>query len=383
MAELHENWMREALSLAVHGEGWVSPNPMVGAVVVRDGVVVGRGWHERFGGPHAEVHALRNAGTATRGATLYCTLEPCNHTGKTPPCVQAVIGAGITTVVLGARDPNPVAAGGIVALRAAGVQVIEGICATECRRSNAAFFKCVSTRVPLIALKWAMSLDGKIATGSGDSKWITGEMSRLHARRLRGRHDAVVVGIGTVLADDPSFNVRLDSDEETASTRQPRRVILDSNARTPLNSKLFDVQPAGPIILTVCKSPNASVMERIDALRERGAEVVEVDPSANGSVSVEAVVRELGKRGVMSVLVEGGAQVLGAFVDAKLADRAHVFVAPKIVGGGNGLSAVGGRGVEKVADAMTFIDGSVTSQMIGNDMLIEGAFTEWGWSAHA
>lgn len=375
MADAHEKWMDEALALAVRGAGWVSPNPMVGAVVVKNGVAVGRGWHEKFGGPHAEVHALLQAGSDARGATLYCTLEPCNHTGKTPPCTQAVVAAGIATVVLGARDPNPVASGGIAVLRAAGIDVIEGIRELECRRINTAFLKFTQTHTPLVALKWAMSLDGRIATSSGDSKWITCESSRAHAHLLRSRYDAVAVGIGTVLADNPSLNVRI----ENATIRHPRRVIFDTHARTPASSRLIQVPPGGAMIVASFRA-DADARERMSALRDAGADVIEVDEDAGGSVSINAALSELGKRGVLSVMVEGGARLLGAFVDSKLADRVHAFVAPKIIGGEKSLSAISGHGVLRVADALKFIDGSMTSRPIGEDVLIEGALSEWGWS---
>ncbi len=380
MADSHEKWMDEALALAAHGAGWVSPNPMVGAVVVKNGIAVGRGWHEKFGGPHAEVHALRQAGSDSRGATLYCTLEPCNHTGKTAPCTHAVIAAGIATVVLGARDPNPVASGGIAALRAAGIDVIEGVRELECQRINAAFLKFTRTHAPLVALKWAMSLDGRIATASGDSKWITGDAARVHAHRLRARHDAVMVGIGTILADDPTLNVRLGSAEETAAIRQPRRVVLDTHARTPARAKLFGAQPDGAVTIVTCAPSDALARERIGALRNSGADVIEVERDLNGSVSVESAILEMGKRGVLSVMVEGGARLLGAFVDSKHADRAHVFVAPKIIGGEKSVSAIAGRGAGRVADGLKFIDGSMTTRRIGEDVLIEGALSEWGWS---
>ena len=375
MADSHEKWMDEALALAARGTGWVSPNPMVGAVVVKNGIAVGRGWHEKFGGPHAEVHALLQAGSDARGAILYCTLEPCNHTGKTPPCTQAVIAAGIATVVLGARDPNPVASGGIAALRAAGIVVIEGVRELECRWSNAAFFKFVQTGLPLVALKWAMSLDGRIAAASGDSKWITCEASREHAHLLRSRYDAVAVGIGTVLADNPSLNVRV----KDATVRHPRRVIFDTHARTPTLSRLFQVPPGGAMIMTNLRA-NADARKRMSALRDAGADVIEVDVDASGSVSIGAALSEFGKRGVLSVMVEGGARLLGAFADAKCADRVHAFVAPKIIGGEKSLSAISGHGVLRVADALKFIDGSMTTRQIGEDVLIEGALSEWGWS---
>ncbi|HLX60399.1 MAG TPA: bifunctional diaminohydroxyphosphoribosylaminopyrimidine deaminase/5-amino-6-(5-phosphoribosylamino)uracil reductase RibD [Planctomycetota bacterium] len=373
----HEIWMDEALALAERGRGWVSPNPMVGAVVVRDGNVVGRGWHREFGGPHAEVFALREAGEAARGAALYCTLEPCNHTGKTPPCTRAIIDAGIRTVVLGAIERNPVADGGIEALRAAGIEVVERIRECECFRINAPFFKFVDTKTPFVALKWAMSLDGKIATKTGDSKWITGESARAHAHLLRSRHDAVLVGIGTVLADDPALNVR--GAAMMSGVRQPRRVVLDSRARTPLTGRLWfhpDDGSAGPLLIVISAGIDADGRSRARALRDNGAEIIEAEPDANGRVLVTSAIRELGARGVCSILVEGGAQVLGACVDAKIADRAHVFIAPTIIGGEMGKTAVGGCGTERVTLAIGRAFTSMTK--FGGDYLIEVPLSVWG-----
>ena len=236
--------MREALELAERGRGHTSPNPVVGALVVKAGRVLGRGWHERFGGPHAEVVALRRAGRRAAGATLYLTFEPCAHLGKTPPCVDAIRAARVDQVVLGAGDPNPLAGGGARVLRAAGVKVVRGVLEAACRLQNAPFFKYVRTGLPLVSVKWAMSADGKIATARGESRWISGEAARAFAHRLRAAHDAVLVGVGTVLADAPLLTARPAAG---GNGWQPRRVILDSQARTPLDLSLIHIsEPTRP-----------------------------------------------------------------------------------------------------------------------------------------
>ena len=374
-------YMTEALRLARLGGAWVSPNPRVGAVVVRDGRIVGRGWHKEYGGPHAEIFALEEAGEQARGAVLYTTLEPCNHTGKTPPCVQAILAAAIKKVVLGARDSNPLAAGGAAALIAAGVEVIDGVLAAECRALNAPFFKTIQTGLPLISLKWAMSLDGKIATPGGHSKWITSEESRAAAHRLRARHDAVLIGIGTLLVDSPQLTCRISSPASASlpgtgvmpALRQPQRIILDSSARTPLDAPLWDAPGGGPVTI-VCSA--STPRERVDALRARGARIVEA-PGDTAGLDVREALQSLAKLRIQSILVEGGARVLGSFVDARVADRAFIFIAPKIIGGAGGLSAVGGRGVAGVADALRLHSLHVTP--IGTDVLVDGALSEWEW----
>lgn len=339
-------YLDEALALAMRGLGRVSPNPLVGAVVVRNGRIVGRGFHQQHGGPHAEVFALKEAGEKARGATLYCTLEPCNHHGKTPPCTQAVIDAGIAQVVLGARDPNPKAAGGIETLRAAGIDVVTGIQEERCTALNAPFFKTVSEGLPYVTLKWAMTLDGKIATATGDSKWITTEAARDHAHRLRACHDAVLVGVGTVLADNPRLDVRASGIE--LGRFQPRRVILDSKARTPLNAALWDVAGAGSVTLIV--TPEAPA-QRVEALRNRGAAVMSCPTNAS-RIDLREMLRTLSGLGVNSVFVEGGSTVLGAFADAQLIDALRIFVAPRLAGGSRSLPPLGGAGIEKMADAL-------------------------------
>jgi len=369
----HERFLREALRLALRGRGFASPNPMVGAVVVKASRIVGRGWHERFGGPHAEVGALAQAGKKARGATLYVTLEPCSHWGKTPPCVGAILKAGIRTVVVGTRDPNAVAAGGSAALRAAGVRVVSGVLDEECRLLNAGFFKFIRTGLPLVSAKWAMTADGKIATARGDSRWITAAKASAFAHELRANHDAVLVGIGTVLTDAPLITARLGLAAPDGSRWQPRRVVLDGRARTPLNAPLWTAENGGPLIIFVTEHAPA---ERIGGLQEKGAEVV-VLPAQEGRVSVEAVLKALAERGVLSVLVEGGAEVLGSFLDARAVDRVYAFVAPKIIGGRDGVTAVRGRGVDRVSQCQELCD--IRTRQFDRDLLIEGHLGDWAW----
>lgn len=366
MEETHDKFMDEALALAELGRGWTSPNPVVGALVVKNGAVIGKGYHEKFGGPHAEIFALREAGTNAREATLYCTLEPCNHFGKTPPCVNAILEAGIRRVVLGARDPHTKAAGGIEALRAAGVEVIEGVREAECRRVNAPFFKFVQTGLPYVALKWAMSLDGKIATASGDSKWISNKKSRAFVHVLRARHDAVAVGMGTLKTDDPALNVRLDefsgslpSGLPPLNVKQPKRVVFDSCALTPHTSRLWNASPAGQPIFVTRKFTDwlnaATDACRKKDLRDKGAEVIEVSNSEHGAFkekpNVTEALRKLGELGIMSVFVEGGASLLASFLEADCVNHMYVFIAPIIVGGTNSRGPIAGAGALEIAAA--------------------------------
>jgi diaminohydroxyphosphoribosylaminopyrimidine deaminase / 5-amino-6-(5-phosphoribosylamino)uracil reductase len=293
---------------------------------------------------------------------LYCTLEPCNHQGKQPPCSQAIIEAGIAQVVLGALDPNPVAAGGIGTLTAAGVAVVTGVQEQRCNELNAPFFKRIKTGLPYITLKWAMTLDGKIATANGDSKWITGEAAREFSHRLRACHDAVLVGVGTVLADDPSLNVRVP--DVTVGRFKPRRVILDSQARTPLKGALWNAEHAGALTILVASGAEPS---RVQALRDNGAAVLPCEEKG-GRIDLKPALKMLTEMGVNSVYVEGGSAVIGAFLDERLADAVRVFVAPKLVGSSKGLSPAGGIGVALMQDALKL--GAIRTQQIGDDMLV-------------
>ena len=364
---MHEEFMAEALRLAVLGRGMVSPNPMVGAVLVRRGVVVGRGWHKRFGGSHAEVNAIEAAGRRARGATLYVNLEPCAHFGKTPPCTEAIIAAGIRRVVFGARDPNPRAAGGAAVLKKAGIEVIGGVLEEKCRRLNAPFFKYIRARLPFVTAKWAMTLDGKIAAPCGDARWVTGDAARMEAQRLRAEHDAVCVGIGTVLADRPRLTCRFPG-----ADRQPKRVILDSFARTPPDSPLFS-SGGGPVIIAATSAARRS---RVRALEKAGAVVLRI--RRDGSrVDIESLLRKLPELGVLSVMIEGGAEVLGSAFDAGLVDRAVVFVGSRVLGGRKALSAVGGRGERKMAFAQSAK--IVRVETIGEDLMVDAEVGDWDW----
>jgi diaminohydroxyphosphoribosylaminopyrimidine deaminase / 5-amino-6-(5-phosphoribosylamino)uracil reductase len=347
-----EQYLRRALQLAVRGQGRVEPNPLVGCVLVRAGRVLGVGWHRRFGGPHAEVEALAACGHRARDATAYVTLEPCCHTGKTPPCTDALLAAGIARVVAPLSDPDPRVAGqGFAALRAAGVQVDVGLLAEEATRLNAPFFKRIRTGRPWVILKWAQSLDGKIATACGDARWITDEACRGHAHRTRARVDALVVGIGTVRADDPLLTAR-----GTRLRRIATRVVLDGGLHTPLASQL--VRTARNVPTLVFCDP-AAPRRREQALRAAGVDVqrVRADRRAGRrgtplTLSLPAVLDVLGARQMTTVMVEGGSQVLGSFVAAGLADECHVYIAPRLIGGDAAPGPLGGVGVARVADAL-------------------------------
>ncbi len=353
-----EDLMRMALALARRGEGEVNPNPLVGAVVVRDGEVVGRGVHRRFGGPHAEVFALEEAGEAARGATLYVNLEPCVHYGKTPPCVERIIAAGIRRVVVACRDPNPLVDGkGIAALREAGLDVQEGLLEDKATALNEAFFKFIRTGRPFVQLKLAMSLDGKIATASGDSRWVSGKASRVRVHALRRRYAAVLVGVGTVIADDPVLTVR------HVEGRSPLRIVLDGSGRTPPAARLL--REAGrTIIVTASMSDGAE-----GALRRAGAEVWRL-PASDGRVDLPALLGRLGREGIDSLLVEGGAETAASFLEAGLIDKVSFFIAPLFLGGRDAVPAIGGTGVPTVAQASRLR--GVDVERVGDDLLVTG-----------
>jgi diaminohydroxyphosphoribosylaminopyrimidine deaminase/5-amino-6-(5-phosphoribosylamino)uracil reductase len=336
-----EDVMRRAIALAGRGIGFVEPNPPVGAVIVDDQLrLVGEGWHERFGGPHAEVGALAQAGDRARGATLYVTLEPCCHFGKTPPCTGAIIAAGIKKVIVGMQDPFPQVAGrGIERLRTAKIDVEVRLLEPEVRRLTAPFRKLVETGRPYVHAKWAMTLDGRIASHRGASKWISNAASRAVAHKLRGRMDAIVIGIGTALADDPLLTAR------PGGPRVATRIVFDSRARLPVDSQLVRTVNQAPLMIVT--GPQAP-RDNIERLRDKGAEVFQSGPSpsaaAAGHPDPVAVLNELGRRRMTNVLVEGGSELLGALFDGQLIDEAHVFIAPKLLGGSGAKSPLAGSG---------------------------------------
>ena len=362
--------MRSALELAAAGVGWVSPNPLVGCVIVKDGKVVGRGYHQHFGGPHAEVHALREAGNRAQGAVLYVTLEPCCHTGKTPPCVDALLQARVGRVVVAMQDPNPrVDGGGLARLEGAGIDVTLGVCEAEARRLNEAFVKHVTTRRPFVTSKSAITLDGKIATRSGASRWITGVAARAAGHQLRHANDAILVGIGTVSQDDPQLTTRLPGQRGANSLR----VVVDSTLRLSSNAQVADVAKDRR---TLVVTTERAVVAKVQALRDRGVEVIRLPACGDGRVNLDALYTILGERGVASVLVEGGAVLTASLLRQRLIDRMVFFVAPKIIGG-DGISVFGPCGIDTMEQALSLRD--LTSRRIGDDVMLE-AYP--AWAAH-
>jgi diaminohydroxyphosphoribosylaminopyrimidine deaminase / 5-amino-6-(5-phosphoribosylamino)uracil reductase len=354
-------WMARALELAARGRGLTSPNPMVGAVIVAHGQAVGEGFHAGAGGPHAEIVALAAAGARARGATLYVTLEPCNHQGRTPPCVPALIAAGVARVVAAARDPNPrVQGGGAAALRAAGIAVVLGEGEEAARDLNRAFFTAMTRLRPHVTLKAAMTLDGKIAAHDGTSRWITGEEARTEAHRLRSEADAVVVGIGTALADDPALDVRLG----TPWPREPWRVVVDSRARLPVTARLIGAGKPGRALVAVT---DAAPAERVALLEARGVTVVACK-SAGGRVDLADLAGRLLAFDVIALLLEGGGELAAGFLAADLVDRVALFVAPRLLGGAGAPTPVGGPG-RTLAEAVTLT--RLRGRAVGADWLLE------------
>ena len=362
---MQSDFMAEALDLARRVLGTTSPNPAVGAVVVRDGQVVGRGATRPPGGPHAERVALAEAGELARGATLFVTLEPCCHYGRTPPCTDAILEAGIAEVHVATLDPNPLVNGrGIRALTERGVRVVVGEHEAEARRLNEWSFKYITTGRPFVLAKYAMTLDGKIAARTGDSRWVTGAAARACVHRLRAQVDAVMVGVGTVLADNPALTARPDEFGGEPAARQPLRIVVDSRGRTPLEARVLDGSAPTLIATTALADP-----ERRAAFKVRGAEVL-VLPAADGRVDLKALLEELGRRQVAWVLAEGGSRLLGSLFDGGLVDRVLAFIAPKVIGGGEAPGPVGGGGRARMAEAVRLTD--VEIERLGEDLLVSG-----------
>lgn len=350
-------FMRLALDLAARGTGRTSPNPMVGSVVVRDGVVVGQGYYREYGGRHAEPQALEEAGDRARGAELYVTLEPCCHRGSTPPCTDAVIASGVTRVHVAMVDPDRRVSGkGIERLRAEGITVETGLLEAEARELNAAYVHHRETGRPFVLLKLAQTLDGRIATRNGHSRWITGEAARKRVHLMRSRADAVLVGIDTVLADDPRLTVR------HVEGRQPRRIVLDSRARTPVEARVLN----GEAPATICVT-EAAPADRIDGLKQAGAEVL-VLPGGEGSVPVEPLKSTLGKAGIVTLMVEGGSRVAASFLRERAVDRIACFVAPRILGAG--IPSIAGLELDDLSRAIDLRDTRV--ERLGDDFLVTG-----------
>jgi diaminohydroxyphosphoribosylaminopyrimidine deaminase/5-amino-6-(5-phosphoribosylamino)uracil reductase len=361
--------LARAIELAEHGRGRVSPNPLVGAVVAREGEVLGEGFHRVLGAPHAEVEAISAAGGDLEGATLYVSLEPCCHHGKTPPCTDAIREAGIGRVVVACDDPSPHASGrGLGILRDEGIDVVlaSGDLAARAKLLNQPFRKHARTGRPWVLFKSAMTLDGKVATRAGDSKWISGESSRLRAHHWRAECDAVAVGIGTALADDPLLTARVDGVH-----RQPRRVVFDSLARLPLSARL--VVDAHQIPLTVIVS-RAAPRTATDALRSHGVDIV-VAPGENETARIASALEQLGAAGVGSILLEGGPHLAGAFLDAGEIDEIRLFLAPLVLGGRTARDPLEGEGAEAIADAVRAL--TLDCERVGEDLLVSARLKEW------
>ena len=361
--------MRRALRLASRAYGDTSPNPLVGALLVKRGQIIGQGWHHSAGQPHAEIEALRDAekhGHHARGSTLYVTLEPCCTHGRTPPCTEAIIAAGIKRLVVAATDPNPEHAGrGFKLLRRAGVEVVTGVLADEATRLNESFNHWIVHRTPFVLVKAAMTLDGKIATRTGASKWITGDQSRALAMKLRRGVDAILVGVNTVLADDPALTLRKvpGSGVRVTRARPPLRIVLDSRARTPLTAQLVTDALAARTIIVVAKTAPA---RRMAALQKRVR--VEMAPARNGGLDLRWLLKKLGAEHVTSLLVEGGGEVNASFLLGGLAQRVAFFYAPKIIGGRDARKGVAGEGISDLKDALRLSD--VKYRFLGTDLLL-------------
>ncbi len=364
-----ETFMDEAIALAGRGIGLVEPNPMVGAVIVRDGRVVGRGWTQPYGGDHAEVRALADA-PASSGATMYVTLEPCCHYGKTPPCTDAIIAAGIARVVVGLVDPfEQVAGRGIARLREAGIEVVVGVGAAKIRRQLAAYLKLQTQAKPWVILKWAQTLDGRVATRTGQSRWISGEAARRRVHELRGWCDGIAVGAGTVAADDPLLTNR------SGQGRTPTRVILDDRLRTPADAQVIRTIDAAAVLVATTHEALAARREHADALVAAGAEVVALDACDEG-VDPDALLAELGRRRWTRLLVEGGPGVAGSLLRAAAVDELWVFLAPRLLGGREGLPAVVGRECDRLADAIALPTPDV--EKVCEDLLLIYRLAEMG-----
>ena len=367
-----EKYMRRAIKLAKKGSGHVNPNPLVGAVIVRDGEIIGEGYHECYGQLHAERNAIANAkkrGNSLEGSTIYVTLEPCCHYGKTPPCTEAIIEEKIARVVVGSDDPNPLVSGkGFQMLREKGIEVIPHFLKEECDAMNHVFFHYIRTGTPYVAMKYAMTMDGKIACYTGDSKWVTGEESRAHVQTLRNHYKGIMAGIGTVLADDPMLNCRIEG------RRDPIRIIADSHLRIPMDSQL--VRTAGQQPLIVACLPDADE-EKAAQLQEKGVEVLRIPGVTTADITEEqkevislpVLMKELGARKIDGILLEGGGQLNESALQAGIVDRIYCYIAPKIFGGAQAKTPVEGQGLTRAADAWQF--NRIGMQEFGQDILLE------------
>ena len=357
------NYLKQALKLAAKARGRTSPNPMVGALVVKNDKIVGKGFHPAAGKPHAEIYALREAGKQARQATMYVTLEPCNHQGRTPPCTEAIIEAGISRVVIGMEDPNPKVAGkGMARLRKAGIETLTGSLENECRRLNEAYIKYITTKTPFVTLKIAASMDGRIATHAGHSHWISNEKSRRYVHRLRDKTDAILIGIGTLLQDNPKLTTRLPRKKG----HNPYRIIVDSWLRTPLYANIFGEDAKEKLILaTSCKDH-----EELKLYRERALHILQIPINELGQLDLKILMKKLAQLEIMSVLIEGGSEISGSSVDAGIVDKICFFYAPLLIGGRGSIGMMGGKGIDFIPEAPKVKDLKI--KHFGTDICIEG-----------
>jgi diaminohydroxyphosphoribosylaminopyrimidine deaminase/5-amino-6-(5-phosphoribosylamino)uracil reductase len=351
--------MQIALEEAIKGEGWTNPNPMVGAVIVKENRIIGKGYHEKYGEPHAERNAIANCKEDLIGSTMYVTLEPCCHYGKTPPCTEAIIEAGISKVVIGTLDPNPLVAGkGVEILKNHGIEVEVGVLEKECVEQNKIFFHYVTTKMPYVVMKYAMTADGKIAAYTGKSKWITGESARAHVHYLRHKYAAIMVGVGTVISDDPMLNCRIDGGNS------PIRIICDTNLRTPLNSKVVTTAREFETIIATCISEEEKIQSYIDA----GCRVITVSCN-DGHLDLHDLMKKLGELKIDSILLEGGAELNYSALSQNIVNEVKVYMSSKILGGRDAKSSVGGQGALCPDDSFKLKNRRITP--IGEDILIE------------
>lgn len=351
-------YMHLAIQLARQGCGWVNPNPMVGAVIVKDGKIIGQGYHKRYGELHAERNALANCQTSTTGATLYVTLEPCCHYGRTPPCTEAIIESGISRVVIGSSDPNPLVAGkGIAILRSHGIGVIEHVAKDECDKFNESFFYYIQNRMPYVVMKYAMTMDGKIATRTGKSQWITGENARLRVHEDRHRYSAIMVGVGTVLADNPMLTCRLENG------RNPLRIICDTGLKTPLQAKVVTTADIAPTLIVT----DVTDANRHQPYLDAGCEIMVV-PQKDNHIDLNSLMQRLGERQIDSLLLEGGGTLNWSALQSGIVNKVQAYIAPKLFGG-NGKTPVEGLGVDSPSGA--FLLSAPVITQVGDDILFE------------
>lgn len=360
---MDKEYMKGAIELAKKGAGYTSPNPLVGAVIVKNHRVIAEGFHEYYGGPHAEINAFKNAKEDFKGATMYVTLEPCSHYGKTPPCANAIVEKKISKVVVGMMDPNPLVAGrGIKILRENGIEVVSGVLEDEIKKMNEIFIKYITTRLPFCILKTAMTLDGKIATSLGDSKWITNEKSREYVHELRHRVASIMVGIGTVLADNPKLNARLYNKEG----KDPIRIIVDTTAKIPLDSNVLNLNSKAKTIIATTEKADK---EKLKSIKAKGAEII-VTPLRDNKVDLNYLMKSLGEHGIDSVLIEGGSSLNFSSLEQGIVDKVISFIAPKIIGGVNSKTPVGGEGIKYIKDAILLEDIQISK--FNEDIMVEG-----------